>query len=112
MIVWVWLSQLLEVEAAKQSLESVNDTLRLQLDQVREAELEAEELRVRGELEETQAALATAEDDLKTYQQELTDTQVHHRLQPGAVLVCPNVCIAEWVSVFRSIWIPKICFAC
>ncbi|CAI8038724.1 Pleckstrin homology domain-containing family A member 6 [Geodia barretti] len=38
-------------------------------------DLEAEELRVRGELEETQAALATAEDDIKTYQQELSDTQ-------------------------------------
>ena len=72
--------QLLDLEAAKQNLESVNDSLRLQLDEVRGAGLEAEELRVRGELEETQAALATAEDDIKTYQQELSDTQVliHH----------------------------------
>ena len=66
----------MEVEAAKQSLESVNDSLRLQLDEVREAGLEAEEMRVRGELDETQAALTTAEEDIKTYQQELTDTQV------------------------------------
>ena len=69
--------QLLDLEAAKQNLESVNDSLRLQLDEVRGAGLEAEELRVRGELEETQAALATAEDDIKTYQQELSDTQVY-----------------------------------
>ena len=69
--------QLSELESAKLSLESVNDSLRLQLDEVRDQGLEAEELRVRGELEETQAALTAAEEDLKTYQQELTDTQVH-----------------------------------
>lgn len=57
------------------SLESVNDSLRLQLDEVRD-QGQDEEMRVRGELEEAQAALATAEEEIKVYQQELTDTQV------------------------------------
>lgn len=57
------------------SLESVNDSLRLQLDEVRDHGQE-EEMRVRGELEEAQAALNTAEEEIKVYQQELTDTQV------------------------------------
>lgn len=93
----VWpcsLVQLLDLEAAKQSLESVNDSLRLQLDEVREAGLEAEELRIRGELEETQAALTTAEDDIKTYQQDLSDTRVHsllhdvlHNIECGGMYV-------------------------
>ena len=70
-------TQLLELESAKQSLESVNDSLRSQLDDVGEPGIDAEEImRLRGELEETQAALTTAEEDVKTYQQELTDTQV------------------------------------
>lgn len=69
--------QLSELESAKVSLESVNDSLRLQLDEVRDQGLEAEELHVREELEETQAALTTAEEDVKAYQQELSETQVH-----------------------------------
>lgn len=57
------------------SLESVNDSLRLQLDEVRDQGQE-EEMRVRGELEEAQAALGTAEEEIKVYQQDLSDTQV------------------------------------
>ena len=53
----------------------MNDSLRLQLDEVRDQGQE-EEMRVRGELEEAQAALTTAEEEIKVYQQELTDTQV------------------------------------
>lgn len=69
---------MLELESAKQSLENVNDSLRSQLDEVGEQGVDAEEMmRIRGELEETQAALTTAEDDVKTYQQELSDSQVY-----------------------------------
>lgn len=56
-------------------LESVNDSLRLQLDEMRDQGQE-EEMRVRGELEEAQTALAAAEDEIKVYQQDLADTQV------------------------------------
>ena len=88
---WLVCLQVSELESAKQSLESVNDSLRLQLDEMREQGLEVEEMRVRGELEETQAALTAAEEDIKTYQQELSDTQVHARTFVHAHRLVPYV---------------------
>ena len=63
---------------AKANLESVNDSLQLQLDDLKEKLSEAEEegQRVKGDLEEMQSALTTAEEEIRLYQQDLSETQV------------------------------------
>ena len=97
MYIHVCILQLLELESTKQSLENVNDSLRLQLDEMREEQgVEAEDMmKVRGELEDAQTALAAAEEDVKTYQQDLSDTQVqtcvlHSSDSPKHVSVLKN----------------------
>ena len=63
---------------AKANLESVNDSLQLQLDDLKEklAEAEEEGQRVKGDFEEAQSSLTTAEEEIRLYQQDLNETQV------------------------------------
>ena len=72
------LRQLTQLEGSKVELERVNDSLQVQLEEASEREQGAEEegAVLRQEAEEAQAALVSSEDEIRVYQQELSETQV------------------------------------